>query len=257
MAGQIKLAIQHISKTYQSERGETTALADINLSIDENEFVTVIGPSGCGKSTLLNIIAGLETASSGQIICDDQPVKGTGSERGVVFQQYALFPWLTVRQNVAFGLKMRKDKSVAGQARIDRYIKMVGLSEFAGSYPKELSGGMRQRVAIARAYAADPAVLLMDEPFGALDAQTRGQLQEELLQTWEKEQKTCFFITHDVDEAILLGQRIVIMDSHPGTVKEVVPVNLPYPRNQETRLSEDFLAIKKHVWAQVYHATAV
>lgn len=257
MAGQIKLTLEHVSKTYQSERGETTAVKDINLAISENEFVTVIGPSGCGKSTLLNMIAGLEAASAGQIICDGKPVQGTGSERGVVFQQYALFPWLTVRQNVAFGLKMKKDKSAAAQARVARYIEIVGLSEFADRYPKELSGGMRQRVAIARAYAADPAVLLMDEPFGALDAQTRGQLQEELLQTWEKEQKTCFFITHDVDEAILLGQRIVIMDAHPGTVKEIVDVDLAYPRNQETRLSEDFLAIKKHVWEQVYSGTAV
>ncbi|MFC6169790.1 ABC transporter ATP-binding protein [Loigolactobacillus jiayinensis] len=257
MAGQIKLAIDHVSKTYQSERGETTAIHDINLKITENEFVTVIGPSGCGKSTLLNIIAGLEPATDGKIICDGQPVQGTGSERGVVFQQYALFPWLTVRQNVAFGLKMRKDKSAAAQERVNHYIEIVGLSEFADRYPKELSGGMRQRVAIARAYAANPAVLLMDEPFGALDAQTRGQLQEELLQTWEKEQKTCFFITHDVDEAILLGQKIVIMNAHPGTVKEVVAVDLDYPRNQETRLSEAFLAIKKHVWAQVYSSAGV
>lgn len=252
MAGKVKLAIQHVSKDYDSAKGDIAALSDIDLTINENEFVTIIGPSGCGKSTLLNIIAGLEEPTAGQILCDGEEVHGTGVDRGVVFQQYALFPWLTVRDNVAFGAKMQKDKSEAAQARIDHYIDLVGLHEFADHYPKDLSGGMKQRVALARAYAANPSVLLMDEPFGALDAQTRGQLQEALLKTWEKDQKTCFFITHDVDEAILLGQRIVIMDPRPGHIKEIVTDDLPYPRNQATRLNEAFLTIKKHVWAQVY-----
>lgn len=250
--GHVKVKVDNIRKTFDSRSGEVIALNGIDLDIKENEFVTVVGPSGCGKSTLLNIIAGLETPTSGHIYCDGEEIIGTGIERGVVFQEYALFPWLTVKGNVEFGLKLQgKSKQEAGDiAR--KYIELVDLKDFTDHYPKELSGGMKQRVAIARAYAANPSVLLMDEPFGALDAQTRTQLQEELLRTWDNEQKTCFFITHDVEEAILLGQKVVIMSARPGRIKEIVPIHIPYPRNQETRMTDAFLKVKNYIWEQVY-----
>lgn len=255
MAGEtrnVKLKIDNVKKTFDSRNGLVTALSEVNMDIMENEFITVVGPSGCGKSTLLNIIAGLTEPTSGSVYCDGHLVTGTGTERGVVFQQYALFPWLTVKGNVKFGLEMKGIKGKEADEIAMKYIKMVELEDFVHHYPKELSGGMKQRVAIARAYAVNPSVLLMDEPFGALDAQTRTQLQEELLQTWEKEQKTCFFITHDVDEAIILGQKVVIMSARPGRVKEVVDINIPYPRNQETKMSKEFLDIKNYIWSQVY-----
>ena len=170
----------------------------------------------------------------------------------MVFQQYALFPWLTVKKNIKFALDMRGVKGEQAEAEIQKYLKMVDLEKFADHYPKELSGGMKQRVAIARAYAANPQVLLMDEPFGALDAQTRTQLQTELLDTWEKEQKTCFFITHDVEEAIILGQRVVIMSARPGRIKDIVDIDIPYPRTQETKMSPRFLELKNYIWSQVY-----
>ena len=232
--------------------GNNHALKNINLDIYENQITAFIGPSGCGKSTLLNIIAGLEKPTSGRVCVKGKEVVNPGSERGVIFQQYALFPWLTVKKNVKFGLKLRGVKEPELSAIADKYIRLVGLEEFGDSYPKELSGGMKQRVAIARAYAVNPEILLMDEPFGALDAQTRTQLQTELLETWEKEKKTCFFITHDVEEAIILAQRVVIMSARPGRVKEIVPVNIPYPRTQETKMTKEFLDLKVHVWGQVY-----
>ena len=230
----VKVHIDNVVKKFDTRKGEMTALNGVNLDIHENEFVCVVGPSGCGKSTLLNIIGGLEEPTSGSVTVDGKPVEGPGPDRGIVFQQYALFPWLTVEENA------------------NKYIKLVELQDFAKSYPKELSGGMKQRVAIARAYAVNPKVLLMDEPFGALDAQTRTQLQSELLETWEKEQKTCFFITHDVEEAIVLAQRVVIMYARPGRVKEVVDIDIPYPRTQETKMSPRFLELKNHIWSQVY-----
>ena len=214
MAGEersIKVKIDHVEKIFETKKGSVVALNGVDLDIKENEFICVVGPSGCGKSTLLNIIAGLLPATGGSVYVDGNKVEGTGTERGVVFQQYALFPWLTVIKNVMFGLKLKGMNKADAQETAMKYLKKVGLEEFADSYPKELSGGMKQRVAIARAYAVQPEVLLMDEPFGALDAQTRTQLQSELLQTWENERKTCFFITHDVEEAIILATRVVIM----------------------------------------------
>ncbi|MBO1004378.1 ABC transporter ATP-binding protein [Pseudogracilibacillus auburnensis] len=255
MAGKergIKVKIDKVKKVFESRSGQVVALNGVDLEIKENEFVTVVGPSGCGKSTLLNIIAGLTKPTSGQVLCDGQIIKGTGTERGVVFQQYALFPWLTVKGNVEFGLKIKGVEAKKCKEIALKYLKMVELENFVDHYPKELSGGMKQRVAIARAYAVNPSVLLMDEPFGALDAQTRTQLQEELLQTWAEEQKTCFFITHDVDEAIILGQRVVIMSARPGRISEIVDVNIPYPRNQETKMTKEFLEVKNYIWSKVY-----
>lgn len=255
MAGEardIKVKIDHVEKVFETKKGKMVALNGVDLDIRENEFICVVGPSGCGKSTLLNIIAGLLPASTGAVYVDGNKVEGTGPERGVVFQQYALFPWLTVMKNVMFGLKLKGMKEDEAKAIAMKYIKMVGLEEFVDSYPKELSGGMKQRVAIARAYAVQPEVLLMDEPFGALDAQTRTQLQTELLRTWEEERKTCFFITHDVEEAIILATRVVIMSARPGRIKDIVDVNIPYPRDQETKMSKEFMDLKNYIWGQVY-----
>lgn len=269
------ISIKNLHKEYQVEKGPSVnALNGVSLEIEENEFVCVVGPSGCGKTTLLNIIAGLEPFDSGTVTMDGEPIVGPGPERGVIFQQYALFPWMTVRKNIEYGLKfikkpvttehldaqgkktqvtvMQKLSSEEKHAISDRYIKMVNLSGFENSFPKALSGGMKQRVAIARAYALNPELLLMDEPFGALDAQTRAQLQEDLLKTWENERKTVFFITHDVDEAVLLSTKVVIMSARPGQIKEIVDIDLPYPRNQATKLDEAFIKHKNRIWNTVY-----
>ncbi|WIJ27091.1 ABC transporter ATP-binding protein [Devosia sp. RR2S18] len=228
------------------------ALERFSLQVYDGEFVTVVGPSGCGKSTAMNIAAGLLAPTSGKCLVDGKAVDGPGPERGVIFQQYALFPWLTVRQNVEFGLKL-KGTSAAERRRIaDYYIGLVGLTDFADALPKQLSGGMKQRCAIARAYAVDPQVLLMDEPFGALDALTRVRMQNELLDTWSRERRTVMFITHDVDEAVYLANRVIVMASRPGRLQEIIEVNLPYPRNDEIRLSPEFAAIRNQVWHAVY-----
>ena len=255
MAGEersVKVKIDHVEKIFDTKKGPMVALNGVDLDIKENEFICVVGPSGCGKSTLLNIIAGLLPATSGAVYVDGKKVEGTGTERGVVFQQYALFPWLTVIKNVMFGLKLKGMSNEEARETAMKYLKKVGLEEFADSYPKELSGGMKQRVAIARAYAVQPEVLLMDEPFGALDAQTRTRLQSELLLTWENERKTCFFITHDVEEAIILATRVVIMSARPGRIRDIVDIDIPYPRDQETKMSPRFMELKNYIWKQVY-----
>ena len=248
----VKLKIDNVYKEYATRNGKMIALNGVNLDIAENEFVCVVGPSGCGKSTILNIIAGLLQPTSGAVYLDGKEIKGTGAERGVVFQQYALFPWRTVLKNVMYGLESKRIPKKEAVEIAMKYIKAVGLEGFEHSYPKELSGGMKQRVAIARAYAANPEVLLLDEPFGALDAQTRAQLQTELLNTWEQEKKTCFFITHDVDEAIILAQRVIIMSARPGRIKKIVPIDIPYPRSQETKSDPRFLELKAEIWNEVY-----
>lgn len=247
-----KLKIDNVVKEYVGNKGKTIALNGVSLDIKENEFICVVGPSGCGKSTLLNIIAGLLEPTSGAVYLDGKKIEGTGVERGVVFQGYALFPWRTVLKNVMFGLEMKRMPKDQAEKIAKKYIKAVGLEGFEHAYPKELSGGMRQRVAIARAYAADPEVLLLDEPFGALDAQTRVQLQSELLNTWEHEKKTCFFITHDVDEAIILAQRVIIMSARPGRIKKIVDIDIPYPRTQATKTDPRFLELKTEIWNEVY-----
>ena len=248
----VKVQIKNVVKVFNGRNGEMVALNGVSLDIHENEFVCVVGPSGCGKSTLLNIIAGLLEPTSGEVYCDGKLVEGTGTDRGVVFQQYALFPWLTVKKNVRFALEMRGIKGKEADELAMKYLEKVDLVKFADHYPKELSGGMKQRVAIARAYAAEPQVLLMDEPFGALDAQTRTQLQSELLETWERDRKTCFFITHDVDEAIILAQKVIVMSARPGRIKEIIDIDIPYPRGQETKMSPRFLELKNHIWRIVY-----
>ena len=246
------IRIDGVRKVFNGRNGEMVALNGVDLDIHDNEFICVVGPSGCGKSTLLNIIAGLLEPTEGKVYCNGKEVTGTGTERGVVFQQYALFPWLTVKKNVMFALEMRGVKGKEAETEAMKYLEMVDLAKFADHYPKELSGGMKQRVAIARAYAAEPQVLLMDEPFGALDAQTRTQLQTELLETWQKKKKTCFFITHDVDEAIILAQKVIIMSARPGRIKRIVDINIPYPRTQETKMTPEFIDLKNEIWGQVY-----
>jgi len=255
VAKKAKVEIRNVRKVFINLKGEElVAIEDMSLEIGENEFVCIVGPSGCGKSTILNIMAGLETETSGSVYVDGKLVEGTSADRGVVFQQYALFPWLTVKKNVEFGLRLKRDltrKEVSDIA--DHYIKTVGLSDFATAYPKELSGGMKQRVAIARAYAVRPELLLLDEPFGAVDAQTRAQLQTELLHTWQEEKRTCFFITHDVEEAVILAQRVVVMTARPGRIKSIVNIDINYPRTQETKLEPRFNELKNMIWAQVYN----
>ncbi|TDD91752.1 ABC transporter ATP-binding protein [Actinomadura darangshiensis] len=248
-----KISVKGITKTFTLGKDSFTALDDVSLDIEDNEFVTVVGPSGCGKSTLLNILAGLEEPTDGQSLVDGSAVSGPGPERGVIFQQYALFPWLTVRKNIEFGLKTARVSKAERRDRAQHFIEMVGLEQFADALPKMLSGGMRQRCAIARAYAVNPSILLMDEPFGALDALTRVKLQEQLLDTWSKEQRTVLFITHDVDEAVFLANRVIVMAADPGRIYDVVDVDLPYPRSEEFRLSTEFAALRNRVWHSVYH----
>jgi len=231
-----KISVQNISKIFPLGNEDFIALGDVSLNVADNEFVTVVGPSGCGKSTLMNILAGLEQPSGGTALVDGKSVSGPGPERGVIFQQYALFPWLTVRKNVEFGLATAGMPAKERRERAQYFIDMVGLTQFADALPKMLSGGMKQRCAIARAYAVNPSILLMDEPFGALDALTRVRLQEQLLETWNKEKRTVVFITHDVDEAVFLANRVVIMAARPGRIHDIVDVNLPYPRTEEVRL---------------------
>nr|WP_291235158.1 ABC transporter ATP-binding protein [Frisingicoccus sp.] len=255
MAGEercVKVKIDHVEKIYDGRKGKMIALNGVDLDIMENEFICVVGPSGCGKSTLLNIIAGLLEPTSGAVYVNGKKVEGTGTERGVVFQQYALFPWLTVIKNVMFGLKLKGMSDEEARKIAMKYIKMVELEDFVDSYPKELSGGMKQRVAIARAYAVQPEVLLMDEPFGALDAQTRTQLQSELIRTWQEEKKTCFFITHDVEEAIILATKVIVMSARPGRIKTIIDIDLPYPRTQEMKMEQQFLDLKARIWGEVY-----
>lgn len=248
-----EIELNNITKTFPSrDGGEFLALDKVDLKIEKNEFVCIVGPSGCGKSTVMNIIAGLLEPSTGSLLLNGEKVHGPGKGRGVVFQEYALYPWLTSIKNVEFGLKIQGISKKKRRKIAEKYLSLVGLDSFAHAYPKELSGGMKQRVALARSYATNPDVLLMDEPFGALDAQTRAQLQENLLKTWQTEKKTCFFITHDVEEAVLLSTKIIIMSAGPGRIKEVIDNTLSYPRTQKTKLNEDFNNLKNDIWGRVY-----
>lgn len=254
---QAKISITDVSRIYELGTEKFYALKNVSLEIAESEFVTVVGPSGCGKSTMMNLLAGLDKPTLGTAMVDGKIVEGPSPERGVIFQQYALFPWLTVRKNVEFGLKSRKDLSNTQKHDIaQHFIDMVGLTQFADSLPKTLSGGMKQRCAIARAYAVNPSILLMDEPFGALDALTRVQLQSKLLDAWSQDKRTVMFITHDVDEAVFLANRVVVMAAKPGRIYDIVPIDLPYPRTDEMRLSDEFAKLRNRIWQAVYHQDA-
>ena len=238
------LAIRGVSKKFLAEGKEMITLQDIDLDIEENEFVCLIGPSGCGKTTLLRIIAGLEEATRGTVYLDGMPIGGPGPERGMVFQEYSLFPWRTVIDNIVFGLELKGIPLAERLAQGRQYLKMVGLERFESRYPHELSGGMKQRVAIARALVNRPKALLMDEPFGALDAQTRNIMQSELLRIWQEEKKTVVFVTHSVDEAIYLADRIVIMSARPGRIKDIINIDLERPRS---RTSPEVNAIRDRI----------
>jgi ABC-type nitrate/sulfonate/bicarbonate transport system ATPase subunit len=227
-----------------SRQAEVVALSSIDLDIGEDEFLTILGPSGCGKSTLLNIIAGFEHATDGEVRLDGQTIRDPGPDRGVVFQEYALFPWLNVTQNIEFGLRERGVPKAERKDRVSRQISTVGLDGFENRFPQELSGGMRQRVALARVLVNDPKILLMDEPFAALDAQTRTIMQTELLRVWSAERRTALFVTHNIEEAVLLGDRIVVMTARPGRIKEIVNVKLPRPRDVT---SAEFNEIRRYV----------
>lgn len=248
-----KISFRNVSKVFGEGANAFTALKNLNLDIADGEIVTVVGPSGCGKSTAMNIVAGLTDVSAGECLVDGHPVSGPGPDRGVIFQQYALFPWLTVRENVAFGLMLQGMDKQERNARADHYLELVGLGDFGDAYPKTLSGGMKQRCAIARAYAVNPSVLLMDEPFGALDALTRVRLQDQLLDTWSKDRRTVMFITHDVDEAVYIAHRVIVLAARPGRLQQIIDVDLPFPRTEDIRLSPEFTAIRNQVWRAVYH----
>lgn len=248
-----KIQVRDITKHYEVGGKRFEALGGVSLDVAENEFVTVVGPSGCGKSTLMNILGGLDEPTSGSAVVDGKEVRGPSPERGIIFQQYALFPWLTVRQNVEFGLKTARVPADERRRTAQHFIEMVGLADFADSLPKTLSGGMKQRCAIARAYAMNPSILLMDEPFGALDALSRVRMLEHLLETWEQDRRTIVFITHDVDEAAFLANRVVVMAARPGRIHRIIDVDLPYPRTEDVRLSPEFTAIRNDIWTSVYH----
>jgi len=220
-----------LSKTFWSEGREIVAIREFTLDVAAGEFVCLLGPSGCGKSTFLNIVAGFIPPTAGTLLLDERPVSGPGPDRGVVFQEHALFPWLSVADNIAFGLRMRGAGRAERGAAVRRYTDLVGLTGFERSFPKDLSGGMRQRVAIARALANEPKMLLMDEPFAALDAQMRRLLQDELLRIWQDTGKTVLFVTHSIEEALRLSDRVVVMTARPGTVRAVVPLTAPRPRD--------------------------
>ena len=241
-----RLLIEEVSRTFPGMRGgpPTRALEPTSLAVGDNDFIGVLGPSGCGKSTLLRIVAGLEVPTTGRVLLDGVPVTAPGADRGMVFQSYTLFPWLTVKENICFGLR-EKGVPAAEQARVAaHYIARVGLEGFEGHYPKTLSGGMQQRTALARALANEPKILLLDEPFGALDNQTRSFMQELLLGIWESERKTVLFVTHDIEEAVFLANRVAVMTARPGRIKTDLAIELSHPRHYTVKTSPEFSAYK-------------
>lgn len=243
-----RLKVDNVSLCYQSPKGEVfTALDRVSFEVPDQQFAVIVGPSGCGKSSLLYLTAGLNEPSDGDIYVGGERVNGPGADRGMVFQGYTLFPWLTVRQNIEFGLKRRGLASSEIRTIVEFYLQEVGLAKFAEHYPKQLSGGMMQRVAIARALANDPQILLMDEPFGALDSQTRLQMQQLLLQVWGNSKKTVVFVTHDIDEAILLADRIYVMGARPGRIKEILDVPIERPRHLDVVMEPEFIRMKRHI----------
>ncbi|MDJ1159083.1 ABC transporter ATP-binding protein [Chelatococcus sp. SYSU_G07232] len=248
-----KLLVENVSRVFPSVHGghPIRALEPTSLAVGGNDFITILGPSGCGKSTLLRIVAGLDRPSAGRVLLDGREVRGPGPDRGMVFQSYTLFPWLTVAQNIEFGLKEKGMGEAERRAIVSAYIDKVGLRGFENHWPKQLSGGMQQRTAIARALANDPEILLLDEPFGALDNQTRSLMQELLLGIWEREQKTVLFVTHDIEEAIFLASRVVVMSARPGRVKADIRVNLPHPRHYTVKTSPEFSELKARLTEEI------
>jgi NitT/TauT family transport system ATP-binding protein len=238
------LVVDQVTRSFAGARGPVTALSNVSFDVKRREFISVIGPSGCGKSTLVRILAGLDHPTHGAVWLDGHPVTGPGADRGMVFQGYTLFPWLNVLDNVCFGLRMKGIGKTGAKAAAMRWLEIVGLERFAEHFPQQLSGGMKQRVAIARALANEPRILLMDEPFGALDAQTRAKMQAHLLKIWESVDVTILFITHDLDEAVYLSDRIVVLGANPGRVLEVIEVPVPRPRSTDQFLYGHFLATK-------------
>ncbi len=240
--------VEDATKTFSSRKGDVTALELVNLEVHDGQFVCLLGPSGCGKTTILRMIGGLDAPTSGTISIDGKIVDGPSPKMTMVFQEYSLYPWRTVAENVGFGLEMIGVPKEERIAEVNRRLALVGLTGFGDNYPYELSGGMRQRAAVARALATDPAVMLMDEPFGALDAQTRNKMQRELLQIWEETKKTILFVTHSVDEAVYLSDKIVILTPRPGRIYEIYPNPLPRPRD---RTSIEFAKLRKDVLAEI------
>ena len=241
-----KLAIEGVGRVFPAAGGGQTvrALTPVDLGVAENDFITILGPSGCGKSTLLRIVAGLDRPTEGRVLLDGRPVTAPGPDRGMVFQSYTLFPWLSVEDNIAFGLREKGVPERERRETVASYVELVGLKGFERHWPKQLSGGMQQRTAIARALANDPEILLLDEPFGALDNQTRGLMQELLLSIWERRRKTVLFVTHDIDEAIFMASRVIVMSARPGRIKSETPVDLPHPRDYRMKTSAEFSELK-------------
>lgn len=240
-----------VTKTFTTDsRDPFVAVQDLDLHIARDEFITILGPSGCGKSTLLSMIAGFEEPTSGRLLVDGEPVSGPSPDKGVVFQEFALFPWMTVRRNIAYGLRERKVPKDQQRRIVDEMLNLVGLDHVADHFPRQLSGGLKQRVSLARVLANDPKILLLDEPFGALDEQRRMQLQDELLRIWEQDRKTALFITHSIEEAVVLGDRVVVMSAHPGRVKAIIDVDLDRPRD---RNSDEFNAVRRRVAEELWH----
>ena len=252
MSGNEKLRVRALGRVYGEGAQAVTALQDVDLNVRESEFVMIVGPSGCGKTTLINIIGGLDEQTSGEVLLDGKPVCAPGADRGMVFQGYSLFPWLTVQKNVEFGLKMKKVPAAERAQRAKEYIDLVGLGGFENALPRQLSGGMKQRAAIARTLANEPEVLLMDEPFGALDAQTRVVMQELLAGISRKKHPTILFITHDIDEAVLLGDRIYVMSRRPGTIRDVIEVDIPGERNHHSLVRPEFIAVKEKIMEMLW-----
>lgn len=246
------LEAEAIGRVFPTETGMVTALEEVSFRTYRREFLSIIGPSGCGKSTLVRVLSGLDQATSGRVLLDGRAVVEPGPERGMVFQGYTLFPWLTVKKNVMFGLEVAGKGRTIAESEALQWIEMVGLADFANHYPHQLSGGMKQRVAIARALANQPRVLLMDEPFGALDAQTRARMQSYLMQIWRNVDITIIFITHDLDEAVYLSDRILVLDAKPGRVREMIEVPVPQPRVPRQHLSPEFLATKNHLESLIH-----
>lgn len=249
----VVLEVEALTRHFASSAGQVTAIADISFVVHHRELLSVVGPSGCGKSTLIRIIAGLDDPSAGSVRLSGATIRGPGADRGMVFQHYSLFPWLSVIDNVAFGLRMRGEKRAVARAEASHWLDIVGLTKFARYYPHQLSGGMKQRVAIARALANQPRILLMDEPFGALDAQTRASMQSHLLRIHRQVDVTILFITHDLDEAVYLSDRVVVLGRLPGHIVEIVPVPLSRPRTHACMLTPEFLAIRERVDHLIHH----